>query len=337
MTIDVHAHLAVEAVDQLIAGSPSAAAFRDLEFRRFGVESWTETLELVKARKAWLTDLSTRLEQMDRAGIDAQVVSVNPTQFHNWADRALSIELFHATNEAVAAHIDRAPNRLSGLGVAPIQHADLAVEAIDHALSLGLRGIEICTFSSGPNGEDCVDLSHDSLEPLWEHAERTRAIVFVHPMGSSLGSRLDHWYLSNIVGQPAETAIALSHLIFSGVFDRYPDLQVIAAHGGGYLPFYPARSDHAWSQRRDAHSCNRPPSEYLSSIWFDSVLFSSSVLQNLVRTVGAGRVLLGTDAPYDMGDHHPLDTLAGAGFDEHEKDLITGRNASLLGLGPASN
>ncbi|MGC2939814.1 amidohydrolase family protein [Brevibacterium sp. FAM 24638] len=337
MTIDVHAHLAVEAVDQLIAGSPSASAFRDLEFRRFGVESWTETLELVKARKAWLTDLSTRLEQMDRAGIDAQVVSVNPTQFHNWADRALSVELFHATNEAVAAHIDRAPNRLSGLGVAPIQHADLAVEAIDHALSLGLRGIEICTFSSDPNGEDCVDLSHESLEPLWEHAERTRAIIFVHPMGSSLGSRLDHWYLSNIVGQPAETAIALSHLIFSGVFDRYPDLRVVAAHGGGYLPFYPARSDHAWSLRRDAHSCIRPPSEYLSSIWFDSVLFSSSVLQNLVRTVGAGRVLLGTDAPYDMGDHNPLDTLAGAGFDEHEKGLIKGRNASLLGLGPTSN
>ncbi|MGN0096961.1 MAG: amidohydrolase family protein [Corynebacterium sp.] len=335
-TIDVHGHLAVADVDQLVADSASAKAFRELEFTRFGTESWRETLALVEARREWMTDAHTRLQRLDAAGLDAQVVSVNPTQFHNWADRVLAAEIAAATNEAIAKHIADAPHRLTGLGVAPIQHADLAVEALDHALRLGLRGIEICTFSSDAQGENVMDLSSPSLEPLWDRAAQTGAVVFIHPMGTTLGKRLDRWYLSNVVGQPVETAIALSHLIFSGVFDRHPALRVIAAHGGGYLPYYIGRSDHAWRERRDAHSCERPPSEYLSSIWFDTVVFDPNILGTLVQIVGSENVLLGTDAPYDMGDHQPRSTLDRAHLDEEQRAAIASRNASQLGLAPTA-
>jgi aminocarboxymuconate-semialdehyde decarboxylase len=159
-------------------------------------------------------------------------------------------------------------------------------------------------------------------------------VVLIHPWGTSLGPRLAAHYLGNVVGQPAETTIALSHLIFSGLLDRYPGLRLCACHGGGYLPVYIGRSDHAWQVRPDARGCARPPSSYLREIWFDSLVFTPRSLEHLVAVAGAGRVVLGSDYPFDMGVDDPVGRLdAATGLSLADWAAIRGQNAAaLLGL-----
>ncbi|WP_449350750.1 amidohydrolase family protein, partial [Streptomyces shaanxiensis] len=162
-------------------------------------------------------------------------------------------------------------------------------------------------------------------------AEETGAILFLHPFGCTLDERLDQWYLSNTVGQPTENAVALSHLIFSGVLDRHPELKIVAAHGGGYLPTHVGRSDHAWSARSDAGAgCAHRPSSYLERIYFDSLVHGPHVLRELVRAVGADRVLLGSDFPFDMGTDDPVGALRAAGLSDPDFHAVRGGNAAAL-------
>ncbi|MFE3883236.1 amidohydrolase family protein [Streptomyces lydicus] len=329
---DVHAHTLVPGVERLVHGNARKHREQGELARRMGPDSLQVTLRMSHAAHRALTDLDTRLKAMDAASIDVQLVSPSPVQYYYWAEPALAREIFTATNESVAALCARASGRLTGLGVAPLQHPDLAVEALDHAvLTCGLKGIEISSFA--PSADGRIDLSaRPALDPLWARAEELGALVFLHPLGCTVDGRLDRWHLDNVIGQPLEHTIALSHLIFSGVFDRHPRLRILAAHGGGYLPAHPGRGDHAWSERPDAHSCERLPSEYLKSIFFDSLVYTPQALRHLIDTVGPGQVLLGSDYPYDMGVTDPLDRLIATGLGAHHRDLVAGANAARLEL-----
>jgi aminocarboxymuconate-semialdehyde decarboxylase len=141
---------------------------------------------------------------------------------------------------------------------------------------------------------------------------------------------LANYYLGNTVGQPTETAVALSHIIFSGMLDKYSGIKLLAAHGGGYLPTYIGRSDHAWSTREDAHSCKELPSAYLKRIHFDSLVYSPSALRSLVETVGEDKVTIGTDYPFDMGVNNPVDRLEAANFSDSIREKIATTNAANL-------
>lgn len=233
--------------------------------------------------------------------------------------------MYRLANEATAAHCAQAPDRLRGLGIVPLQHPEQAVRALSHALDQGLSGVEISSHAPGR------ELSDPAYEPLWALAEATGAILFLHPFGCTLDERLDRWYLSNVVGQPTENAVALSHLIFSGVLDRHPGLKIVAAHGGGYLPTHIGRSDHAWSARSDAGAgCAHPPSSYLGRIWFDSLVHDPHVLRELVRAAGADRVLLGSDFPFDMGTEDPVGALRAARLPDPDFHAVRGGNAVAL-------
>ncbi len=160
-------------------------------------------------------------------------------------------------------------------------------------------------------------------------------MIFLHPISCTLDERLNRFYLANTVGQPVENAVALSHLIFSGVLDRHPTLHVIAAHGGGYLPTYLGRSDHAWQVRPDARECANPPSSYLRRLWFDSLVHSPDALRALVDAVGADRVLVGSDYPFDMGVADPVERVHAAELGAAATELVLGGNAASLDLAPA--
>lgn len=245
-TVDVHAHVLLPEVDALVAGLPGLTAARELDARRNGPASLAVSGPMVRERVPRLTDVTVRLAAMDAQGVDVQLVSPSPSHYHSWADEDTAEKLYRLAGEATAAHCAGAPDRLKGLGLAPLQHPDLAVRALEHALEQGLSGVEISSHAPGR------ELSDPAYEPFWARAEETGAILFLHPFGCTLDERLDRWYLSNTVGQPTENAVALSHLIFSGVLDRHPGLTLIAAHGGGYLPTHIGRADHAWSARADA-------------------------------------------------------------------------------------
>ncbi|MFG2029939.1 amidohydrolase family protein [Streptomyces sp. NPDC048825] len=329
-TIDVHAHLLLPEVEAAVAGHTGLAEARDLDARRNGPAALAVNGPMVGARVPRLTDVTARLAAMDAAGVDVQLVSPSPSHYHYWAEPQLAERVCRLADEGTAAHCAKAPDRLHGLGLIPLQHPHLAIALLDHALDQGLKGVEISSHAPGPGGTRAVELSDPRLAPFWARAEETGALVFLHPFGCTLDERLDQWYLSNTVGQPTENAVALSHLIFSGVLDRHPGLKLIAAHGGGYLPTHIGRSDHAWRARPDARDCAREPSGYLKQLYFDSLVHDPHVLRELVRTAGPDRVLLGSDYPFDMGTEDPLGALRAADLPDADFLAIRGGNAAAL-------
>ncbi|GGX66611.1 amidohydrolase [Streptomyces minutiscleroticus] len=324
-TVDVHAHVLLPEVEALVAGLPGHGEARALDARRNGPAALAVSGPMVRERLPRLTDLTVRLAAMDAQGVDVQLVSPSPSHYHYWTDEETAEKVCRLANEATAAHCSAAPGRLRGLGLVPLQHPGHTVRALDHALDQGLAGVEISSHAPGR------ELSDPAYEPFWTRAEETGAIVFLHPFGCTLDERLDQWYLSNTVGQPTENAVALSHLIFSGVLDRHPGLKLVAAHGGGYLPTHIGRSDHAWSARPDAGAgCAHPPSSYLRRLYFDSLVHDPHVLRELVRAAGADRVLLGSDFPFDMGTEDPVGALRAAHLPQADFDAVRGANASAL-------
>jgi aminocarboxymuconate-semialdehyde decarboxylase len=326
-TVDVHAHTIVPEAFPLAAGQPGYRDEQDQQLRTFGRESVERNAELAAGDYApLLSDMGSRLMAMDAAGVDIQAVSVIPTQYHYWADRALASEIVSAVNEHIAAMAREQPDRLVGLATVALQHPDLAAAQLTEAVGrLGLRGVEISTSAAGR------DFSDPFFEPFFAAAAELGAFVFIHPWGCSLGERLSPWYLGNIIGQPAETTLALSHLIFGGVLDRHPDLIVCAAHGGGYLPQYIGRADHAYSVRPESATMKRPPSAYLHQLYFDSLVYTPGTARQLIDVAGAGHVLIGTDYPFDMGVTDPVTRLdAVPGLSGEERAAITGGTAARL-------
>ncbi|MEV7532958.1 amidohydrolase family protein [Streptomyces hydrogenans] len=330
-TVDVHAHVLLPEIEALVAGLPGHAEAKALDARRNGPDALAVSGPMVRDRIPALTDPAVRLARMDAQGVDVQLVSPSPSHYHYWADTDTAEKVYRLANEATAAHCAAAPDRLKGLGLVPLQHPALLVPALDHALEQGLAGVEISSHAPGR------ELSDPDYEPLWARAEETGAVIFLHPFGCTLDERISQWYLSNTVGQPTENAVALSHLIFSGVLDRHPGLKIVAAHGGGYLPTHIGRSDHAWRSRTDASAgCAELPSSYLRRLYFDSLVHDPRVLRALVEAAGADRVLLGSDFPFDMGSDDPVGALSAAGLTEADFDAVRGANAaSLLTLSPA--
>jgi aminocarboxymuconate-semialdehyde decarboxylase len=198
---------------------------------------------------------------------------------------------------------------------------------------LDLKGVEI---STSVNGEE---LDAELLKPFWRKAEELGAVVFIHPWGTSLGARVNTYYLNNIIGQPLETTIALSHLIFGGVLDRHPRLKIVAAHGGGYLPSYSGRTNHGHAVRPEARaSAPKIPLEYLKKLWFDTLVYEPEALRHLINVVGASQLIVGTDYPFDMGHYEPHELIENTpGITETEATAILGGNAaSLLGIDPST-
>lgn len=213
-----------------------------------------------------------------------------------------------------------------------LQHADLAVAQLTAAVrDRGMRGVQIST-SAGPGRE----LDDPSLGEFWAAAEELGAAVLIHPWGCTLGERLNAYYLFNSVGNPTETSLALSRLIFSGVLERHPRLKIWSAHGGGYLASYIVRADHAWAARSDARTTSEAPSALLRRTFVDSLVYAPEQLRHLVASMGASQVTLGSDYPFDMGVDDPLDRLEAAGFDAATTEAVRGGNALRL-LGPVTS
>jgi len=324
--VDIHAHIDVPAIDGLVRGKPGLAAEQADQLATFGAESVRRNIELASTSyRPLLDDLASRLAQMDASGIDVHAISVVPTLYHYWADQALAADIVAAANEHIATTVAAQPDRLIGLAAVALQHPELAAEQLQAAHARqGLRGAEISTSVAGR------DLSDPALDPFWAAAEELGSFIFIHPWGCSLGSRLAPAYLGNIVGNPTETTVALHHLVFGGVLDRFPRLRICAAHGGGYFPHYLGRADHAYKVRPESRTMKRLPSEYLDTLHFDSLVYTDDALSRLVAIAGPDHVLLGTDYPFDMGVTDPLDRIDRIGLDAESRAAIAGGNAARL-------
>jgi aminocarboxymuconate-semialdehyde decarboxylase len=327
-SVDLHAHLGVPAVDALIEGEPGLARQRRIDAAAQGPASMAVNMEQIGSLGPRLTDLDLRLEAMDRGGMDIQAVSAVPLP-HSWAERDLAERIAVLSNETVAEFCAKRPDRLVPIGTVSLQYPDLAVDQLREAVtSFGVRGVQISTAAA-----QGVELDDPSLAEFWQAAEELGAAVLIHPWGCSLGPRLGAYYLFNTVGNPVETALALSRIAFSGLLERHPGLRIWAAHGGGYLPSYLVRADHAWQVRSDARTTAEPPSAQLRRMWVDSLVYEPHQLRHLVDVMGPTQVTLGSDYPFDMGVDNPVERLLAAGFDAATVTAVRGGNAQRL-LGP---
>ena len=328
--IDIHAHALIGKAEDIARQQDRWRREAQEASRLAGKESSEHNQRLMQtAYLAGLTRIEARLAAMDAMGIDVQAVSPIPSQYHYWAERPAAEKIVAAVNDGIAAICRSRSDRFVGLGSIALQFPELAAEQLEHAIrELHLKGVIVATAVNG------AELADPRFEVFWAKAEALGALVFIHPMGCSMGARLTPYYLSNVIGNPAETTVALAHLIFSGIFDRHPKLKIVAAHGGGYFPFYTARFDHGWRVRPEAHTCANAPSSYLRKIWFDSLVYTPDQLEYLIRRAGAANVVLGTDFPFDMGMEHPVGPLnAVAEWSDDYRGMIHGRNTTqLLGL-----
>jgi aminocarboxymuconate-semialdehyde decarboxylase len=276
-----------------------------------------------------LSDIAARLKDMDRMGIDVQAVSPAPNQTYYWTEAGLGAELARTVNDRLAEIVAAHPERFVALGTIPLQDAGLAVNELERCVKrLGLRGVEI---NPSVNGLDLSD-ARLNLEKFFARAQSLDVVIFMHPIGYTQGERLVDHYFNNVIGNPLETTVAASHLIFDGVMQRHPRLKVVLPHAGGYLAHYWARMDHAHRARPDCRTAIRkPPSTYLKKFYFDTLAFDPRMLRQMVDVYGAEHVLLGTDYPYDMGDEDPVGTIRGIPrLTNAERQRILGGNAARL-------
>ena len=283
----------------------------------------------VQERAPKLSDIATRLKDMDRMGIDVQAISPAPNQLVYWTEAALGAEIARMVNDRLAEIVAKWPDRFVALGTVPLQNADLAVAELDRCVTrLGFRGVEIIP---NVNGADLTD-PRLNLEKFFARAEALGIVLFMHPLGFTQAERLRDHYFNNVIGNPMETTIAASHLIFDGVMERHPKLKVILPHAGGFLAHYWARMDHAHRARPDCRmTIRKPPSSYLKKMYFDTIAFDPRMLAQMVDQYGAGHVLLGTDYPYDMAETNPVGLIAKIPrLARADREQIEGGNAARL-------
>lgn len=232
-------------------------------------------------------------------------------------------------NEGIAeiarSRADRIPAALGSVALQAGGQA--AAEELEYCVkTLGLKGVEV------PAHVGDKELSDPDFEPFWAKVEALGAVVFIHPNSFTQPRRFREHYFSNVIGNPLDTTMALHWLIFDGVLERYPDLKIIASHGGGFLPGYSGRIDHAWGARSDSRgSLPKPPSYYLKKIYLDTIVFTTHRLEAMAKLFGVDKILLGTGYPYDMAEYDPIGHIASvASLSPSDVAAIAGGNAKQL-------
>ena len=310
-TVDVHAHCFVPEVWDLVEGTPLAATAK---------ANLTGHIALGNPQRLW---------DMDAQGIDYQAINVNAWGYS--ADLALARDLISLQNEKISQWCAAHPDRFVGMATVAMQHPELAAGQLDQAVrKLGLRGAAIGGSVEGQ------ELSDRRFDPFWAKAEELQVLLFVHPQaapGTTQNPRLQgRGGLGNTIGNPLETTVSLSHLIFEGTLDRFPGLRICAAHAGGYLPSYSGRSDALCGRGggADCRALKKKPSEYFRrELLIDSMVFREEGLRHLVAEVGIGQIVYGSDYPFDWPVG--IDFVLNAPFlSNADKEAILGGNAMKL-------
>jgi aminocarboxymuconate-semialdehyde decarboxylase len=275
-------------------------------------------------------DAATRIAEMDDIGVWAHAVSMPPFLYcSNSEDRKLVATTIARGNDELAGYVAAGAGRLYGLGSVPLGFPDAADEARRCLDELGFPGVALGTRGGGKELDDPVH------EDLWALLAERRAFIFVHPSGVPDAHRQRDFYLPQLVGYPTETAISIARMIYGRVFERF-GLTMCLAHGGGCLPWLRGRLDLGWQRKDVAHTTEIPPSEFCRQLYYDTAVFDTTLLAHLVSDMGADRVLLGTDHPFELGDTNPVATVRALGLTAHDTDAILWRTADSLLGSPAS-
>jgi aminocarboxymuconate-semialdehyde decarboxylase len=276
-------------------------------------------------------DADAKVEGMDRRGIDISVISVTPVVFFYWLDAHAGLAAARLMNDGIARMAAKRPDRLRGMATLPMQDADAAVAELERVVKEhGFRSVELGCRIRGEL------LAEPKFRPVLRRAQELGVFVFTHPyIAGALPPDLDCYYLGNLAGLPLDTALMAAHLMLGGALDELPRLNVVLAHGGGYLPYQIGRLAHGYNVRKEARA-NTPnsPAALLRRFYFDALTHDAAALKFLVEKAGADRVTIGTDAPFDMAEENPLAMIASLPVSDEQRERILGGNVLRL-LGEA--
>ncbi len=324
-TLDIHCHVRCDAATAMVEGHEEVSRWF-LETQASPESAAVNRANGVRTA-AQGNSPEQRIADMDLMGIDIQAISPAPRQTYYGADPDLGLAVSRTINDFIADICGKYPDRFTGLGTVPFQAPDLAVAELERChKSLGFRGIEIMTHVAGQ------DLSDPRFRPIFARAEELGMLMFMHSDGFTEARRFRDHYFANVIGNPLDTTVAVHHLIFGGVLRDHPNLKMVLAHGGGYLPAYSGRIDHGASARPDCcEHLREMPTTYLKRLYFDALVYTDHQLEYLVKLYGADHVLMGTDYPADMGEIDPIGHIEEAkGLFDAERAAILGRNAARL-------
>lgn len=326
MIIDVHAHCIPQPFRSWLADHGDEHLARLVDTPR-GTAVELDSRVTTAPLRDDLTDFDLRLARLDEMGIDRQILA-------GWIDLTayelpsnVGIAYSRVQNETLAAEAARSPDRFSAIGTVPLQDPAAAVRELEHAMTtLGMVGVEIATTVDG------LFLDQAGLDDFWAAALDLGAFILLHPMRPLEGVDLDRYFMSNMIGRPAESTIALAGIIFSGVLERHAGLKLCVVHGGGFAPFQIGRMNSGYEQKPGitANHITKPPSEYLREIYVDTVVHDHGALRFVVDQVGPDRVLMGTDYPFEMGSGDPVGFIRSSGLERSTQDSILGDTAASL-------
>jgi len=271
-------------------------------------------------------DIERRFKDMDAAEVDVHLLSVAPQTWLYGQEAAVGIAGATIQNDEIARLVKEHPERFSGIATLPMQAPDKAAEELRRAMrKLGLHGAMIGSNIGGKNLDD------PSFEPLWAVAEELDAFMMIHPGNVAGADRLRSYYLGNLIGNPLDTTIAGACLIFGGVLERHPKLNFIMSHGGGFIPYQGGRWVHGWEVRPEPKvNVKHSPAPYLGRFLYDTILHAQAPLEFLISSVGANRVFLGSDYPYDMGTGECVRQVRAANISSADRDIILGGHAAKI-------
>jgi aminocarboxymuconate-semialdehyde decarboxylase len=325
MTIDIHAHIVPEAfINALAAEVPAARPA--IESRDGGWYFRYPSGRVSGPFPAGMFDVGARLADMDRDGVDVHALSVPPPQFQYRLEAAAAAAHARLYNDALVDIARAHPARFVVLGTLPMQDVAAAVAELERLVSMPeVVGLELATNVTGTN------LGHDSFAELWSAIAAAGLAVVLHPSEVAGHDRMHDHYLHNFVGNPADSTLAAGSLIFSGVLERNAALRIALLHGGGFLPYQIGRFDHGWKVRPEAAArIDRAPSAYLDRFWFDTLTHDRASLAFLLERVGADRLALGSDYPFDMADPDPVGSVRAAITDPADLDKILWDTPDML-------
>jgi len=322
-TVDIHAHWYPEEWLALFAkdGAKEGASLE----RKEGGSFMLRAKNISNGFDQRFVVVDQRIKAMDQRRIDVHALSLTTPMVY-WASSALGLALSQAFNDAASAAHRKHPKRLLGLAMVPMQAPDLAVRELERASKLpGIKGMYLAT---NVNGEE---LDERKFWDVYAKCEELGWTIFLHPVDTIGQDRTKKYYLKNLCGNPYDTGIAVAHLIFGGVMDRFPKLEINLPHAGGTFPWLIGRWDHGTKVRAELKHMRQPPSAYLKRFTYDTIGHDDRINSALVRLVGADRVTLGSDYCFDMGLDDPLATVSRiAGLSEEDKQRICGGNARKL-------
>ncbi len=323
MIIDTHHHIIPEPVIQRIrTGDPRFEA--EIQVRN-GQEWIVHRQGYAYPLFDKFYDSGAKLRDMKAANLDMVILSPAPPMFCYWLDASTANDIARLVNDGTAEMAARHPSSFKAMATVPMQEPKLAIKELQRVKEqYGMQAVELGTSIEG------VNLDDPSFLPFFEAAESLGCTLFLHPYYVGDKSGLSRYYFTNLIGNPLDTAVAASSLIFGGVLDRFPRLKIMLAHGGGYFPYQIGRLNKGYEERRESRTCQEQPSHYLNRFYYDTLTFHAKSLEFLVELVGDRNVVLGSDYPFDMGTLTPCDLVNECRFSEETKQKIWHENAGTL-------